>query len=1088
MLQLILGPSGAGKTAAIRSEMRALAEKGKEVYCIVPEQYSFESERALYPLGVECYSFERLTDAVMRRCGGLAGEYAGETVQLLFMRRALKSLKGNLCAFDKVSLRPDFAGEMLRTVLELKRAGIRAEDLRAAGEGKAFGEGPAENETAAGSVLRLKLYDLSLILESYDALLSRSFLDPADRLSRAAEMVGESGFFKGSVLFLDEFKSFTAVQLRMIRLMLSQAEQVTVSLCLDPEHTGAGLFGTQDETRRELKRLAAKAGVPVCPERVIGGTPRFSSPEIPLFGKGLFAAAPERTAANGKAVRAFLLRDEYEEASFAAAEIMRLVRDEEYAYEDIAVLARDLSVRAPSLEAAFDRYGVPYFLDGGRSVEAMPLTRFVRHLLLLMLHPLDREESLMLLKCGVLPVEDEAVSAFEQYTYVWDVTGYALRRPFTRSPGGFSEREMSERDTEKLRLAEETRTLLVGLYDRFKKACEKDGIARGIYRFLTGEGIDAALQDQCDALLDEGQELDAENLRLSWDSLMEFLDAAETIRLAGDGAEGEGNDFAAFSELLAASAAETPLITRPQTLDSVFIGDPAMSRVGEKKCVLILGCNEGLFPAVPESGGTLKDTDREEMARMGFPIGGRIGERLSDERFAAYKAVMTPSEQLVLTAAAGEVDGSEKSPSEILLAYSAVFDGGKVIPGKEISPYFYAAGYSTAFWQAARLPDGKERRTLEAALKKDPVWRQRLTKLYEASEKEEWALRSPELAHALFAPLVSRSGKPEAVLSPSQIEQFYSCPFAYFCRYGLALRPPVKAELNPLARGSIIHFLLQRALSEKNFLTLDEDAVLGLTDRLLAEYLDGALGGGEEKSGKFLYYFYRLRTPVSEILTALQGELAQTEFKVCGLEETIAAGGKIRPLTVEGEKITLKVQGKIDRIDAALLDGEEYVRVIDYKTGGKQFKLSDAERGLSLQMLLYLFAATEGGAFQGATPAGILYMPAGSKSPVFGRGEGDEAERKKLYRMNGLVLDEERVLRAMERDGAGGYIDPPSPRGKKNARISREELSALREKTEELVREMGENLMEGNIAPAPQSTGSRLPCGWCEYKGICGVR
>ena len=52
------------------------------------------------------------------------------------------------------------------------------------------------------------------------------------------------------------------------------------------------------------------------------------------------------------------------------------------------------------------------------TVEAMPLTRFIRHLLQLMVRPLDREEGLMLLKCGVLPIDEEAVSAFEQYTYV----------------------------------------------------------------------------------------------------------------------------------------------------------------------------------------------------------------------------------------------------------------------------------------------------------------------------------------------------------------------------------------------------------------------------------------------------------------------------------------------------------------------------------------------------------------------------------------------------------------------------------------------------------------------------------------------
>ena len=1076
MLHLLIGPAGCGKSFSLREEMAALSAKGERVFCIVPEQYSFESERALYPYGVESVSFERLCDAVMRRCGGLAGEYAGETVQLLFMRQALRDLKGTLGAFQKVAARPDFAGEMLSTILELKRAGVTPDVLR-----EASGEKEGEE-----SLFRLKLRDLALIMESYNALISRSMIDPAGRLETVAGMIEESGFFKGTRVYIDEFKSFTAVQMKVIRLMLSQADEVTVSLCIDPEHKGTGLFETLLETRRALLSEAAKAGIAVASPKVMKGYRRFASEGIPALGVGVFAAAPIPAQSGGK-VRGYILRDPYEEASFAAAEVKRLVREEGYAYREIALLARDLSTRAPSLEAAFDRYGMPYFLDGGRSVEAMPLTRFIRHLLQLMVRPLDREEGLMLLKCGVLPIDEEAVSAFEQYTYVWDLTGFSLRKPFTRSPSGFSEREMSERDAEKLALAESARKVLVGCWDRFREDCRKDGIAKGIYRFLTDEKIDAALQESCDRLMDEGEELDAENIRLSWDSLMEFLDAAETIRLGSSSPDAQPeNDFAAFSELLSAAAAATPLVTRPQTLDSVFIGDPSQSRVGEVKVALILGCNEGIFPAAPSEGGTLREADRKQMQLLGLPIGGLTGERIADERFAVYKAVMTPSEQLILTCAAGEVDGSELTPSELMLGFSAVFPEEKPVRSREISPYFYCESLSTAFWQAARLPDGKKRRTLEALLSRDPVWKKRLQKLSESAGREERALHSPELARALFAPVTAPDGRAQTTVSPSQVEQFYSCPFAYFCRYGLSIRPPVKAELNPIARGSIVHFLLQKALSEKDFLTMDKEKILSLTDRLLAQYLDQALGGGEEKSGKFLYYFYRLRSSVAMILTALQGELSQTEFKICGLEETIAAGGMVQPLTIEDRDLIIRVQGKIDRLDAASLDGEEYVRVIDYKTGDKKFKLEDAERGLNLQMLLYLFAAKEGGQFQGAVPAGILYMPAGSKSPSFGRGEGDETSIRQLYRMNGLVLDEERVLRAMERDGAGGYITPPTPRGKKHARISREDLQALEEKTEELVRQMGRGLLEGKIAPDPQSTGARLPCSWCEYKSVCG--
>ena len=52
-----------------------------------------------------------------------------------------------------------------------------------------------------------------------------------------------------------------------------------------------------------------------------------------------------------------------------------------YAFEEMAVLVRDMERYAPLLEAAFDRYGVPYYMDRVESVDILPLFRFVSHLM-----------------------------------------------------------------------------------------------------------------------------------------------------------------------------------------------------------------------------------------------------------------------------------------------------------------------------------------------------------------------------------------------------------------------------------------------------------------------------------------------------------------------------------------------------------------------------------------------------------------------------------------------------------------------------------------------------------------------------------
>ena len=77
MLKFIIGRAGSGKTYTARRIAVERAVSGKNrVMLIVPEQYSFETERALIEQmdvasseRVEVLSFTRLVNIVHRNCG-----------------------------------------------------------------------------------------------------------------------------------------------------------------------------------------------------------------------------------------------------------------------------------------------------------------------------------------------------------------------------------------------------------------------------------------------------------------------------------------------------------------------------------------------------------------------------------------------------------------------------------------------------------------------------------------------------------------------------------------------------------------------------------------------------------------------------------------------------------------------------------------------------------------------------------------------------------------------------------------------------------------------------------------------------------
>ena len=84
-------------------------------------------------------------------------------------------------------------------------------------------------------------------------------------------------------------------------------------------------------------------------------------------------------------------------------------------------------------------------------------------------------------------------------------------------------------------------------------------------------------------------------------------------------------------------------------------------------------------------------------------------------------------------------------------------------------------------------------------------------------------------------------------LSPTRVEQFYRCRFAYFLQYVLHVRARKKAQLSALESGTLVHYILENALrtAGEGFATLSPEEVralaASLADRYVAENMPCAL-------------------------------------------------------------------------------------------------------------------------------------------------------------------------------------------------------------------------------------------------------
>ena len=88
----------------------------------------------------------------------------------------------------------------------------------------------------------------------------------------------------------------------------------------------------------------------------------------------------------------------------------------------------------------------------------------------------------------------------------------------------------------------------------------------------------------------------------------------------------------------------------------------------------------------------------------------------------------------------------------------------------------------------------------------------------------------------------------------------------------------------------------------------------------------------------FRYNFRRLSKMLVDVVCRLAGEFAESDFEAKAFELPIDVDGavhsKVIPLQDGG---SLRIRGSVDRVDVLEQDGQQFVRVVDYKSGARPF-------------------------------------------------------------------------------------------------------------------------------------------------------
>jgi len=1057
MLKFIIGKPASGKTYEAVKIIEKLCIQKKESILLVPEQFTFENERLLLKklgdtasLYTSVLSFSRLFDEVGRIAGGIAGTLLSDSDKIIFMSRALKNIEKELTLWRKYTSSVTFAKTMLDTVGEFKINSVKPDDLR----------NTAENTSNA--TLKSKLLDIAIIYEEYDTLVGEKFIDPADKLTKLYFKLENCYFFKNKTVIIDSFKGFTGQQFAVMERIISQAENVYVCLTDNLQCNKEYSIFTNIRTAVErIKKIAQKYNVSI-DEPLILGESYYNSNGLKVLENFLSCDKPKKS--NDDSITLVNCDTIFDEAEFAARTIRRIVREEGLRFKDFVIIARDADSYTEAVSSACRRNGVSVFYDKRSPLTAFPAACAV--LAAINALNMDTENIFRFHKTGLGTLSYEEISILQNYCTVWGITGELWHKNWDMNPSGFNTNEHKNNGIS-LDYLNELRGKAIKPIDNLISRFNYDAENRvsAIMSLIKECDFANKLSKLCEYFSEDNAVYSSGVLKSSYDELINILDSL--ARCYGKINITDEQFIESFE--LAVSLSSVGVI--PQLLDQVTFGSADRIRPSRPKIAFIIGANQGVFPKNISNNGVFNINERRLLIEKGLSIADNSVYSAIDEEFLVYTNLCCPSDKLYISYSTLTVSGEPIEPASFLEGIKEKIAPVLISePQKDINHSNIPETVDAAFTEyCRRFTNSNDKINLSISLK-DSKAEKRIDFVNSATKEKNHSI-TPETSKKLFGENIR--------MSASKFDTFSHCRFSYFCRYGLGVEELQSAEFNVMQRGTIIHHVLQCLVEEfkDNFEELKTADLDALTDKYINSYLDSVMGYRSIENTRLNFMVERLARSLKEVVKHIAEEIIQSDFKPVACELRIGRNGAIDTVKFPYSDGNVEITGSIDRVDK--FGG--YIRIIDYKSGKRNFVLSDILVGLNLQMLIYLYAITRGNGKSDNCAAGILYQP--SKRSLDGSG----------IPMNGLIIEDSEIATAMDKSGEGKFAPKLSytQKGKLNshctAYVPKEDFSIIFDYIERLMKKAGDTISSGDFAVSPMDGKFSSACMFCDFSAVCGV-
>lgn len=1056
MIRILTGrPENAGG-ALITETGRALKSGGGDVYVIVPKQLTLQTEitliRALEPGGsfrLNVMSPERLCARIFETAGRPSAEKVDDRGRVMLARRALNLCDSELTVYSGAGHRRGFPARAARQLELLRQAGLTPEEIEGIAEGR-------------GGLFAAKLKDTAKILKAYIDTLGAELMDGEGEFLMAAGRAGLSEAVRCAGMIFYGF-DITPRPMHELIAQLARACDVTMIFASDADMDtpDRDCFIPVNRAIGRMRGVCVAAGAEVETARY-DETDDWRFRAVKHIAKELYADRPEVFEHEPEGLKLMALKDPRAEAAYVAGMCRQLAMNGAR-WNDMMVVAPDISGYARCLEDAFSAFGIPIFLSSSRPASRHSLAEALLSAIRLVWKGFRTADALALIRTGYAGLETP--DRLTNYMLRYEPRGKALIQPFVR--GGD---EAIEAEDDRARLMEP----VIALRENLRAAEDLKGQLTALFGYLTDIGAYSRSLEKQDELIRSGLPRLAGEESQVWNRIMSTMD--QMAALMGEKKLSYEDLYETLQESLD-SAIIKPL---PQSGDAVYAQGLDAAVMREADHIFVIGLTDRVYSGMD---GMFTDKQMAELAGLsGKYLCADATEKALMRRYYIKTALAAAKIGITFTYPLSSEDGAAQRGAALIGDIKRMFpllrEGGGLEDEGMIAGMRLSAPGAAMKEAGARLDTELGRSALSTLAGMPGTNVDRLLRAFDTRNLTEQL--TPDTAQRLYGALKSAS--------ITRLELFGRCPFSHFMRYALSPEIVEPFTLTVRDEGSFYHDAVRA------FMMNSRDDMAGLdmaeTDRrmdgvseLLLERLeetkvfDSAVSRAEKR---------RLKATARAAAEALVRQISGSAFAPVEMELEFGRedGAAIKLRTESGE---CALEGRIDRIDEWKNPGEDFLRVIDYKRGGNELRLCEAYYGLQLQLIVYLAAAMQR---RNDSGAGVYYfrIEEGIVADQSVDMEAIEEKRRKAMKLSGVTLAEKEVIDAMNTDSGDVInirINKDGSISRMSSALERDAIDLMIARTLDNAAAHVEHIRMGQAEASPARTKKSDPCKFCDFRSAC---